>query len=116
VLEPLKLLRTLCPVLHERANARDLPRPFELGFAVHGAKYRLVLTRRSVKCAPPRLGRSYLSMNDADFTRLLLGHLDLDEAVESGRVQASTRVAHEAAQSLFPRLPLWRPPLDEVAM
>jgi hypothetical protein len=116
VLEPAKLLRTLCPVLHGRAGQRDLPRPFELGFAVHGARHRLVLTRRSVKVGQPRLGRSYLTMNDADFTRLLLGHLDLEEAVAAGRVQASTRVAQEAASVLFPRLPLWRAPLDEVSL
>jgi predicted acetyltransferase len=114
VLEPAKLLRLLCPVLHERAQQRELERPFELGFSVHGAKYRLLLTRRSAKLVAPRLGRSYLTMNDADFTRLLLGHLDIDDAVQAGRVQASTRVAQEAAAILFPRLPLWRPPLDEV--
>jgi predicted acetyltransferase len=116
VLEPAKLLRLLCPVLHERAQQRELERPFELGFSVHGAKYRLLLTRRSVKLVAPRLGRSYLTMNDADFTRLLLGHLDIDDAVQAGRVHASTRVAQEAAAILFPRLPLWRPPLDEVAI
>jgi hypothetical protein len=55
-------------------------------------------------------------MNDADFTRLLLGHLDLEEAVAAGRVRASTRVAQEAAAVLFPRLPLWRAPLDEVEL
>ena len=73
-----------------------------------------MLTRRSVKVGQSRLGRSYLTMNDADFTRLLLGHLDLEEAVAAGRVQTSTRVAQEAASILFPRLPLWRAPLDEV--
>jgi predicted acetyltransferase len=116
ILEPVKLLRLMCAVLHERAAQRDLARPFELSFAVNGAKYRLVLTRRSVKVGAPRLGRSYLKMNDADFTRLLLGHLDIDEAVEAGRLQASTRIAQEAAAALFPRLPLWRSPLDEVVM
>ena len=55
-------------------------------------------------------------MNDADFTRLLMGHLDINEAVEAGRVQASTRVGQEMAAALFPRLPLWRAPLDEVVM
>jgi hypothetical protein len=116
ILEPVNLLRQLCPMLHERATQRELPRPLELGFAVNKARYRLMLTRRSVKVGQARVGRSYLKLNDADFTRLLLGHLDLEEAVAAGRVQPSTRVAQEAASLLFPRLPLWRPPLDEVLL
>ena len=40
--------------------------------------------RRSVKLLNQKLGRSYLSMNDAEFTRLLLGHVNLDDAVASG--------------------------------
>jgi hypothetical protein len=62
----------------------------------------------------PRLNRSYLSCNGAEFTRLLLGHVDIDDAVAAGRLVASTRVAHETAQVLFPQVPFWRPPLDDL--
>jgi hypothetical protein len=50
----------------------------------------------------------------ADFTRLVLGQLDWQLAVADGRLECSTALAREAAQALFPRLPLWRPPWDEM--
>jgi ribosomal protein S18 acetylase RimI-like enzyme len=114
LLDPIGFLRQLCGQLHERAEQSNLPRPCELGLLLQGQKHRLAITRRSVKLAGRRLGRSYLSMNDAEFTRLLLGHVRLDEAVASGRVEASTRVAFEMSAALFPQLPLWHSPLDEV--
>jgi predicted N-acetyltransferase YhbS len=113
-LDPMGVLREMCGQLHDRAEQRGLPRPCELGLLLHGQKHRLAITRRSVKLAGRRLGRSYLRMNDAEFTRLLLGHVRLDEAVANGRVEASTRVALDTAAALFPELPLWHSPLDEV--
>jgi hypothetical protein len=120
LLNPIGFLRLLCGELHRRAEAAALPRPCELGLLLpsgqdHGAKHRLVISRRSVKLMRNKLGRSYLSMNDAEFARLLLGHLDVEEAVASGRLEVSTRVALDIAGVLFPRLPLWHPPLDEVS-
>ncbi len=60
------------------------------------------------------MGRSYLRMNVADFTRLLLGQLDWDRAVAEKRLEVSTALAQQAGRVLFPRLPLWYPPLDEL--
>ncbi|MBX3413165.1 MAG: GNAT family N-acetyltransferase [Pirellulales bacterium] len=115
LLDPLEVLRRLCPVLHARADRAKLPRPAELSLAVEDARYRLVLTRRSVKVScQPRLTRSHLSCNGAEFTRLLLGHLDVHESVAAGRLEASTRVALDTARVLFPRVPFWRPPLDDL--
>jgi hypothetical protein len=45
---------------------------------------------------------------------LVLGHFDIDEAIAAGRLRSSTQLATETARVLFPQLPLWRPPLDEV--
>lgn len=113
LLDPVRFLETLLPLLHERAEAAQLDRPTELGLQVGRDKYRLIASRRSVKLGPPQLGRSYLTLGRGDFTRLLLGHLNIDEAVENGLVSASTRTAREAARALFPQMPLWRSPLDE---
>lgn len=113
VLDPARFLRVIAPVLHERAETASLERPLELGLAVGRDKFRLIVSRRSVKLGPPQLGRSYLSLGRGDFTRLLLGHLDIDQAIDSGKVVASTRIAREAARALFPQLPLWRSPFDE---
>ena len=53
-------------------------------------------------------------MNRAEFTRLALGHMDVAEAAAHDRVQISTRLAEETGCVLFPRLPLWRSPWDEI--
>jgi predicted acetyltransferase len=115
LLDPAGFLRAICPQLHERAERARLTRPCELGLWVEGQKYRLVATRRSVKVGRSRLGRSYLRLNQAELTRLVLGHVDLDESIAHNRMRASTRLALETARALFPRLPLWHPPVDDLS-
>src|SRR6185312_2964086 len=60
LLDPPGLLRMMCGELHARAEAAGLARPCELGLAAGAEKYRLVVSRRSVKLARGKLGRSYL--------------------------------------------------------
>jgi predicted acetyltransferase len=115
LMNPIGFLKQLCPELHARADAAKLTRPCELGLVLDGEKYRLVISRRSVKLGRHRIGRSYLTCDGANVTRLLLGHLDVHEAMAEGRLRASTQLAAEMARVLFPRLPLWRPPLDEMS-
>jgi predicted N-acetyltransferase YhbS len=114
LLDPLRLLRGLCGELARRAEEAGLPRPLELGLLVEGKKYLLEITRQGARAVSRRLGRSYLRLNVADFTRLLLGQLDWQRAQSEGRVDFSTGLAREAGPALFPRLPLWRPPLDDL--
>lgn len=114
LLDPQGFLRALRSELHARAENARFPRPCGLGLHVHEEKLQLAATRRSVKVSSGKLGRSYLRLNLPEFTRLVLGHLDVQEAINSGRIRASTRYAVEAARILFPRLPLWRSPLDEL--
>ena len=45
---------------------------------------------------------------------LVLGQLDWDAAIGDGRLECSTGLAAEAGRALFPALPLWRPPWDEM--
>lgn len=116
LLEPLEFLRSLCPELHRRADAARLARPCELGLCIDDQRFRLVISRRSVKVMRQKVGRSYLSCNSAEFTRLVLGHLDLDEALAQGRLEASTQVARSIASVLFAQVPFWRPPLDELRL
>jgi predicted acetyltransferase len=127
VFDPLALLRLLSDVLLLRAKEADLPRPLTLGldlyhhdFELHQTSrddvgsYRLIVGQRRVKLASGYVGRSYLSLTRRDMTPLLLGHWSAEEAIASGRIRASTRLAQEAARLLFPRLPWFRPPLDEL--
>jgi len=114
LLSPVKLLRALAGDLHRRAEEAQLARPVDLGMLVDGRKYRLALTRNGVEAIDRTIGRSYLRLNVADFTRLVLGHLDWDDALADGRVRASTNVALGAGRALFPPLPLWLPPFDNL--
>jgi len=114
LLDPLKLLRRLCGELARRAEEAGVPRPLELGLLVDGKKYQLEITRQGARAVSRRLGRSYLRLNVADFTRLVLGQLDWPRALSEGRLEVSTGLAREAGPLLFPRLPLWRPPLDDL--
>jgi hypothetical protein len=34
--------------------------------------------------------------------------------IETGRIAASTKTAGEIGRVLFPKLPWWRPPLDDL--
>ena len=60
------------------------------------------------------IGRSYIKMNVADFTRMALGHLQWREALSSQRLEPSTKLAAKAGRVLFPRVPFWRPPFDDL--
>jgi ribosomal protein S18 acetylase RimI-like enzyme len=114
LLDPLGLLRRLSDEFLRRADAAGLPRPLDLGLLVEGQKYRIEIGREGVTVTGQRIGRSYLSLNVADFTRLLLGDLDWDRAKAEGRLEVSTQLAEEAGRALFPRLPLWYPPFDHL--
>lgn len=114
VVDPQKLLSLLAPELESRAKQAGLPRDTELGLSVDGAKYRLVSTRRGFRVRGGKLGRSYLTLNGTEFTRLVLGHNWVRETAFAGRIQPSTQTALDLAEALFPRLPLWRPVWDDL--
>ena len=114
LLQPLELLRRLCEQFDRRASEARLPRPLDLGLLVDGQKYQLELGPQGVNATSEHLGRSYLRLNVADFTRLVLGQLDWDAAIAEGHLECSTALAREAGHALFPAIPLWRPPWDEL--
>ena len=72
------------------------------------------LVATGVKAESQRLGRSYLRLNVADFTRLVLGQLDWDAAIADGRLECSTALAGDAGRALFPAIPLCAPPWDDM--
>ena len=110
--DPLRMLRGLRAEMRRRAVAGDLSLPFELGLQLEDRRFQLAASSRTVKIVEDRIGRSYLRCDLSDFTRVVLGMLDMDAAVSAGRVEVSTRIARQAVDVIFPRLPLWRPPLD----
>ncbi len=114
IFKPHRFLKLIHHDLGQRAKEAGLPRPCQLGLLVNGEKYRLSVSRRSAELVPGTLGRSYLKCSLYELNQLLLGHLDVREAIESGRLGVSTRVALEMADALFPRVPFCRPPWDDL--
>src|SRR5690606_20983721 len=114
VLEPLKFLNLLRPELEVRSKRAGLSHGLELGLAVDDAKWQIAVTRRGIRARAGKLGRSYLTLNRAEFTRLVLGHASIFEAAEAGRIRASTRTALDVANVLFPQLDSWRPSWDDL--
>ena len=114
LLDAASFLTRLEPVFEARARAADLAGTCELGLLIENDKFLLTVGRRGAKLARNRLGRSYLACNRSEFTRLLLGHASPADAVAQGRLTVSTQTALELAEVLFPRLPSWRPPWDDL--
>ena len=112
LLDPLRLLKMLCGVFTQRATEAQLTRPLGLGLLVDGQKYQIDIAG-SGRVTADTMGRSYLRLNVADFTRLVLGQLDWDRALEEGCLVPSTSLALDAGRVLFPPLPFWRPILDD---
>ena len=98
----------------EPLRSEELARATELGIVVGELRLCLQLSRRSVKLVDGTSAKTSIRLSSADFTRLLLGHLDIAEASTSGRLKASSQRALRLASALFPRLPLWHPPLDDL--
>jgi hypothetical protein len=118
LLAPQRYLRGQQGTLFDRARAAGLATPWALTIAVDGERHTIVGTRRSVKLrdgAPPG-GRREIALNRADFTRMLLGHLDVRAAQQAGRVRVSSSKALDMASALFPQLPLWTPPWDGLGL
>lgn len=113
LLAPGELLRSLAPELQRRAAAAGVPERFELGLAVDHKKYLITVSPQGVDVATGRIGRVNLHLGTADFTRLLLGQFDWQQAPAAEGFGAATAAARQLGQALFPRVPFWRPPLDD---
>lgn len=114
VFDPMQLLVDSFDLIHQRVRDAGFSMPCDLGLMVDGRRYVISVRQRTVKLLQEKLGRSYLECGLGEFMQLLLGHLDVAEAVATGKLIASTRVATETASVLFPRLPFWRPAFDDL--
>ncbi|MBP85527.1 MAG: hypothetical protein CMJ64_02235 [Planctomycetaceae bacterium] len=112
--DPMSFLEDSLAEIHRRAKAAKLALPFDLGLLIDDERFAISVRQRSVKLLPGKLGRSYFECGLRELTQMLLGHLDIEESVESEAIRASTRTAIDAARVLFPRLPIWRPAFDSM--
>lgn len=110
--DPLAFLDRMRPLIHKRTRASAITIPCELGLQIAEEKVRIAVSRRVARIVPGKVGRSYLEMDWPELVQMLLGHLDIGQAVKAGRIQPSTRVAIETGSALFPRQPIWYPTLD----
>ncbi|MCY2995411.1 MAG: GNAT family N-acetyltransferase [Planctomycetota bacterium] len=110
-----ELLQTLEPELLARVRKGALPWTEELGLDLDGEKYLLHFSKHRLGFHSGKLGRSYLRCGAAEFTQLVLGDLDLEQAVRAGRLETSSRRAFLTASTLFPPQSIWYPPLDDLS-
>ena len=99
---------------NNRVRAAELDLPLELGLCIDGKKYTLNITPRSAKVTRGKIGRNYISVSKNVYSQLLLGVVSAKKAAANERLQASTRIAAQFAEALFPQLPVWLPPLDDL--
>lgn len=109
------LVRTLAPLWEARLRDSGMSRACELGLLAGDEKHLLSVGRRGARAIPGRLSRNYIACSSSELTRLVLGHLNPVEAAESGRLTASTQLALEFANLLFPRVQSWHPAWDDLA-
>jgi hypothetical protein len=108
-----QLLMQLKPLLLRRWQEAGIEMPATLGLQVGPRKLQLAVRGRRLEIARGHLGRSYLTLSEPVFAQLLLGQHAPREEIRAGAILASTRLAVDAAEVLFPQLPLWHPGWDD---
>jgi hypothetical protein len=109
-------LRRFRSELQARAMRGKLVLPVELGIQVGNQKWQLNLTETDASMIADRLGRSYISCDRATWNHLRSGYQSAGAALADRRLTASTTLAADTAQALFPEVSLWRPPWDDLAV
>ena len=107
-----RFLAATMPELASRANAAGVALPLELGLNVGDRRWLLHVEGEKSKVEPDKLSRRHLTLTPPALVRLLMGHTDIQRAVEEDGVESSTGTALDAARMLFPARPVWRSPLD----
>jgi predicted N-acetyltransferase YhbS len=107
-----KFLAAALPELAARATAAGMTQPIELGLTVGDRRWLVHVEGSKSRFEPDKLSRRHLTLAPPALVRLLMGHTDVDRAVEEDGVESSTGTALEAARVLFPHRPIWRSPLD----
>lgn len=114
VLDVERLVQALHAEFLQRLQADQRFAHREFGFIVGDQSWILEVTPHASRLTAARVRRTYLRCDWPAFVQLLLGHLDLRQGVSEGRISVSNQLALELAGTLFPPLPLWYPPLDDL--
>ena len=122
LLQPGRVLNLLEPLLQARLRdncniiSDSGTMPGRLSIDVEGKRYAILMGRKGVAVQTGRPAKyqsaSHVSLNVADFTRLVLGQFDWESPPEENSLNFSTPTAAQLLRILFPKLTFWRPPLD----
>jgi predicted N-acetyltransferase YhbS len=110
--DPGRFLQAALPELRRRVREASPGWPFDLGVTIEDQRWMIHISAHGIRLEPDRLGRRHLMLSPAGFTRLVLGHSGIDDALALDGAEASTATAIDAARIIFPRRPIWRSPLD----
>jgi predicted N-acetyltransferase YhbS len=88
--------------------------PTRTGQAIESARLLLRFSEQGVRIERGGTGRSYLTLRRRDLAPLLFGHRPLEKWIEMGQIRVSNKTAQQLGAVLFPHLPWWRPPLDDL--
>jgi len=114
VLDPARLVQALHPEFLTRLTADEQFVHRELGIVVGDQQCILEITPRGSRLDAGRVRRTFVRCSGGQLWQMLLGHLDVRQAVENGLMSVSNCLALESACTLMPPLPLWFPPLDDL--
>lgn len=112
LVDPVRWVEHLYPVLLERARAADFARPLAIGFDTGRHKYRFELTRRSSHLHLDDAVPSDVTCSPSTMSALMLGNLDVDEARQIGRVYFRDDEIASRVAALFPQIAFWQSQFD----
>ncbi len=121
LLDPVRWVESIYPLLRERAKEAELPRPWSVCFAIsHPAgerNYRFTLSRRSshLVLEPPAAKRqAEVCCDQETFSALLMGCLNVSEARSEGGLTIHDDTVARHLAILFPRAFFWQSQFDGI--
>lgn len=115
LLRPVEFLRRLSDVLWTRSQQAEVAAPAQLGIAVGSRHVRINVGKKNVSVVEGKLPVDSLQLDMQGFNMLLLGQANISELIKAERAYATTRTALELGQKLFPNLPGWRMPWEDLS-
>ncbi len=116
VIAPKRFLRLLKTDLWNRARDARIDAGSEVELHVGEAVYRLTVNKRSVAIAfQPGCSGNVVRLSQEAFDQLLLGFVRIEEVSDPELVSSDSEHAIQLSARLFPKLPFWRPLLDDVS-
>lgn len=101
-------------VLAARLQAARVPQPCRLGVEIGGTSFALEVGRNDASLLPGKSPRVWLAASDSILTRLLLGQLSIEGAIERKELRVSGPLVRKLLAALFPPQSWWLPPWEDL--